>query len=165
MNIRHNLRIPCGDYASYSPHHSSIISAHHAEIIARAALAFGFVYIHPFEDGNGRIHPLSDPPCPRRTRLQSPGVAFPVSAAILDRIDRYRRVLESYSQRLLPLIQWETTPEGCLLHRHARTHDRPPLHQNGGRVSQRARKKEFAALTDEEATRIETIYREAFGEA
>ncbi|WP_312887724.1 Fic family protein [Mesorhizobium caraganae] len=25
-------------------------------IIAAAFLAFGFVYIHPFEDGNGRIH-------------------------------------------------------------------------------------------------------------
>ena len=25
-------------------------------VIAAAILAFGFVYIHPFEDGNGRIH-------------------------------------------------------------------------------------------------------------
>jgi hypothetical protein len=36
---------------------------------------------------------------------------FPVSAAILDRIDDYRQVLESYSRRLLPLIEWEPTPE------------------------------------------------------
>ena len=25
-------------------------------VIAAAVLAFGFVYAHPFEDGNGRIH-------------------------------------------------------------------------------------------------------------
>ena len=25
-------------------------------IVAAAVLAFGFVYVHPFEDGNGRIH-------------------------------------------------------------------------------------------------------------
>jgi Fic family protein len=25
-------------------------------IVTAASLAFGFVYIHPFEDGNGRIH-------------------------------------------------------------------------------------------------------------
>jgi hypothetical protein len=25
-------------------------------VVAAAILAFGFVYIHPFEDGNGRIH-------------------------------------------------------------------------------------------------------------
>jgi hypothetical protein len=37
---------------------------------------------------------------------------FPVSAAILERIDAYRAVLEDYSQRLLPLIQWEPTPDG-----------------------------------------------------
>ena len=37
------------------------------------------------------------------------------------------------------------------------------LHQNGGRLSSRAREKEFAALTDEEAERIEAIYGEVFG--
>ena len=25
-------------------------------MVAAAAVAFGFVYIHPFEDGNGRLH-------------------------------------------------------------------------------------------------------------
>ena len=25
-------------------------------VIASAFLAFGFVYIHPYEDGNGRLH-------------------------------------------------------------------------------------------------------------
>ena len=34
------------------------------------------------------------------------------------------------------------------------------LHQNGGRLSGRARAKEFADLTDEEADRIEAIYAE-----
>ena len=38
------------------------------------------------------------------------------------------------------------------------------LRQNGGILSRRAREKEFAALTDEEAARIEAIYREAFGD-
>jgi len=38
-----------------------------------------------------------------------PGIVFPVSAAILDRIGDYRATLESYSSRLLPLIQWEPT--------------------------------------------------------
>jgi hypothetical protein len=40
-----------------------------------------------------------------------PGVVFPVSAAILEQIDEYRTVLESYSERLLPLIKWEATEE------------------------------------------------------
>jgi hypothetical protein len=40
-----------------------------------------------------------------------PNVVFPVSAAIQERIDDYRRVLESYSRRLVPLIEWEPTPD------------------------------------------------------
>jgi hypothetical protein len=41
-----------------------------------------------------------------------PGMVFPVSAAILDRINDYRKILESYSARLLPLIEWEPTDKG-----------------------------------------------------
>lgn len=33
-------------------------------VIAAAVLAFGFVYVHPFEDGNGRLHRISHPSCP-----------------------------------------------------------------------------------------------------
>ena len=36
------------------------------------------------------------------------------------------------------------------------------LHQNGGRLSNRAREREFAALTDEEVQRIEQTFQEAF---
>jgi len=130
-------------------------------------------------------------------------------------------VLESYSQRLLPLVQWEMTPDynvrvtndtgdfyrffdatphaeflyGCVQRTierdlpeettFLRSYDsfrrqvdgfidmpeRMPdllfrfLRQNGGCLSQRAGTKEFAALTDEEARRIEAIYGEVFGNA
>jgi len=37
------------------------------------------------------------------------------------------------------------------------------LHQNDGRLSKRAREKEFAPLTDEEVRRIEAAYAESFG--
>jgi hypothetical protein len=80
-------------------------------VIAAAILAFGFVYIHPFEDGNGRIHRYLIHHILAERGFNPPGVVFPVSAAILEQIDQYRQVLESYSQRLLPFIQWEPTPE------------------------------------------------------
>ena len=35
-----------------------------------------------------------------------PGIVFPVSAAILERIDDYRIVLENHSAKVLPLIEW-----------------------------------------------------------
>jgi len=36
------------------------------------------------------------------------------------------------------------------------------LHQNGGRLSRCGRKREFAALTDDEVGRVQFIYREVF---
>ncbi len=81
-------------------------------VIAAAILAFGFVYVHPFEDGNGRIHRYLIHHILAKREFNPPGMVFPVSAAILDRIDEYREVLESYSKRLLPCIQWTPTREG-----------------------------------------------------
>jgi hypothetical protein len=40
------------------------------------------------------------------------GLVFPVSAVILERIDEYRRVLESYSRPRLEQIHWQVTPDG-----------------------------------------------------
>jgi len=81
-------------------------------VIAAAALAFGFVYAHPFEDGNDRIHRYLIHHVLARREFSPPGLVFPVSAAILRNIDRYREVLEAYSQRLLPVIDWEPTSQG-----------------------------------------------------
>lgn len=81
-------------------------------VIAGAILAFGFVYIHPFEDGNGRIHRYLIHHVLAERGFNPPGVVFPVSAAILDRIESYQEVLEDYAHRLLPLIDWQPTERG-----------------------------------------------------
>jgi hypothetical protein len=189
--------------------------------IAAAILAFGFVYVHPFEDGNGRIHRYLIHHVLAHRGFNPPGVHFPVSSAILERIDEYRSVLETYSHRLLPLIEWQPTDSGnvrvmndtgdfyrffdatphaeflyaCILQtiekdlpeetqfleRYDRFRagvealvDMPDdtismlfqfLRQNGGRLSRRAREREFSALTDDEAHRIEAAYEDAFGQA
>jgi hypothetical protein len=81
-------------------------------VVAAAVLAFGFIYTHPFEDGHGRIHRYLIHHVLARRGFNPAGVVFPISATILDRIDEYRAVLEDYSRRLLPNIEWETTAEG-----------------------------------------------------
>lgn len=81
-------------------------------VTAAAVLAFGFVYIHPFDDGNGRIHRYLMHHVLARRGFNPAGVHFPVSAAILDRIGEYKSVLENYSSRLLPLVKWEPTQKG-----------------------------------------------------
>ena len=80
-------------------------------VVVAAASAFGFVYAHPFEDGNGRLHRWLIHHVLSTSGYTSPGIVFPISAAILREIDEYRRVLESYSSLVLPLIEWEETED------------------------------------------------------
>lgn len=183
-------------------------------VLAAAVLAFGFVYIHPFEDGNGRLHRYLIHHILTQRGFNPPSVVFPVSAAILERIEDYRHVLESYSKRLLPLIEWEPTQkmnvrvlndtgdfyryfdatphveflyscvektidtdlpqEAAFLKRYDFFKTRVEsfiempastidllfhfLKQNDGRLSKRAKEKEFSALENNEIEYIEKTY-------
>ena len=80
-------------------------------VLSAAAIAFGFVFIHPFSDGNGRIHRYLIHHILAKLNLTYQGIIFPISASILDNIENYRIVLESYSHPILELIEWETTPD------------------------------------------------------
>jgi hypothetical protein len=80
-------------------------------VLAAAIVAFGFVFIHPFEDGNGRLHRYLIHHILAKKKFTQQGVIFPVSASILDHIDDYRRTLESYSHPLLDYIKWKETPD------------------------------------------------------
>jgi hypothetical protein len=81
-------------------------------VIAATVLAFGFIYAHPFEDGNGRIHRYLIHHVLAQRGFNPAGVVFPISASILARIDEYRAVLEDYSARLLPVVDWKPTADG-----------------------------------------------------
>lgn len=81
-------------------------------ILAASVIAFGFVFIHPLEDGNGRIHRYLIHHVLAEKKFVSPNIVFPVSAVILDHIAEYRDTLESYSRPRLPLINWRPTDKG-----------------------------------------------------
>jgi Fic family protein len=78
-------------------------------VLAAAIIAFGFVFIHPFEDGNGRIHRYLIHHILAKKQFSNQGIIFPVSSSILDHINDYRLVLESYSKPLLDFIDWKET--------------------------------------------------------
>ncbi|WP_429599697.1 hypothetical protein [Sphingomonas zeicaulis] len=178
-------------------------------------MAFGFVYIHPSVDGNGRIHPTTH--WPRLTTIR-PDPCFrsaPRSCVSSTAVAPFSRPIRA---PLLPEIEWQQTKEGTVevlnqtidfyrffdatahaeflyacveqtivedLPRKVRfleafdqfsdavqeIVDMPAAHiellqkvleQNPGRFSLRARIPEFGALTDEESSRIEQLYADAF---
>jgi Fic family protein len=80
-------------------------------VLSAAEIAFGFVFIRPFEDGNGRIHRYLIHHLLSVMKFTPQGIIFPVSSAILDRIDDYRKVLETYSQPTLDFIKWKRTAD------------------------------------------------------
>jgi Fic/DOC family len=76
-------------------------------IVQAAAIAFGFVFIHPFEDGNGRIHRFLIHDFLIRNKLVEKGMIIPVSAHMVNHIGEYDQILENYSKPLMKRIKYE----------------------------------------------------------
>lgn len=79
-------------------------------VVAAAVASFAFVFIHPFEDGNGRLHRFLVHHVLAKRDFSPHGVIFPVSASILRDRKSYDAVLESFSRPLGALIEWKWTP-------------------------------------------------------
>lgn len=79
-------------------------------VLQAAAIAFGFVYIHPLADGNGRLHRCLIHHVLAERKFTPPGMVFPVSSVMADRIDDYRKTLQEQSLPLMDYIDWHTLP-------------------------------------------------------
>ncbi len=78
-------------------------------VVAAAVSSFAFVFIHPFEDGNGRIHRFLIHHVLAKRQFGPPGAILPVSAAILRDRRGYDEVLAGFSDPLLDLTAWRWT--------------------------------------------------------
>lgn len=187
-------------------------------VLTATLVAFGFVFIHPYADGNGRIHRYLIHHILSKMGFTHKGIIFPISSSILEHIDEYRFVLESYSHSIIEFIDWKKTPSNnvevlnetidyyryfdatkqaeflysCVkdtieniipfevkyLHQFDEmksyldnVFEMPDnkvallirfLEQNKGTLSNRAKEKEFAALTADEIKEIELNYKNIF---
>jgi hypothetical protein len=80
-------------------------------ILQASATAFGFVYVHPFQDGNGRVHRCLIHHVLAERKYTPPGMVFPVSSVMLDRIDDYRTTLQAHTGPLMDFIEWRPTAD------------------------------------------------------
>ena len=83
-------------------------------VIQAAAIAYGFVFLHPFEDGNGRIHRFLIHNILARRSFTAERVMFPISATMLKRSADYDASLEAFSRPLMSLVEYALDEEGRL---------------------------------------------------
>jgi hypothetical protein len=81
-------------------------------VVHAAAVAYGFVFLHPFEDGNGRIHRFLIHNILARRKFTPAGFIFPVSAAMLKNLADYDESLESFSRPLMTLVEYSMDEQG-----------------------------------------------------
>jgi Fic family protein len=80
-----------------------------------AAVAYGFVFMHPFEDGNGRIHRFLIHNVLARRGFTPEGIMFPVSVAMLKAPADYEASLEAFSRPIIALVEYTLDDEGRMV--------------------------------------------------
>jgi hypothetical protein len=81
-------------------------------VAASALAAWSFVFLHPFEDGNGRVHRFLIHHLLAARHFGPPGVLLPVSAVLLNRPADYDASLEAFSIPLKERSEYELSGDG-----------------------------------------------------
>lgn len=84
-------------------------------VVHAAVIAYGFVFLHPFEDGNGRIHRFLIHNILARRGFTPKGVMFPISASMLKNRADYDTSLEAFSKQIMALVEYSLDEEGCMI--------------------------------------------------
>lgn len=83
-----------------------------ATIIKATMVSFGYVYTHPFEDGNGRIHRFLIHDILVRDGIVPNSTILPVSAQILAHMDEYDATLELLSKLIERRVKYDINDAG-----------------------------------------------------
>ncbi len=87
-------------------------------VLRAAIVSFSFVIIHPFDDGNGRLHRFMVHWSLSRASVTPSDMVIPVSAVMLSRPREYDEALETFSVPLMDRVQYGLDPMGRLLPEH-----------------------------------------------
>ena len=81
-------------------------------VIHAAAISYGFVFFHPFEDGNGRIHRFIIHNILARHGFTPEGMIFPISAYMLKNRKDYDASLEEFSRKVMKHVEYSLEENG-----------------------------------------------------
>lgn len=81
-------------------------------LVVASVMGFAFVFLHPFEDGNGRVHRYLLHAILAQLDFIPQGLIFPVSAVMLKAQRAYDEALESFSKRLMPRLTYTLDAAG-----------------------------------------------------
>jgi len=116
---RENIHFACPKPEDLADLMEGLVGAHKrmdegfvSAVIHAAVVAYGFVFLHPFEDGNGRIHRFLIHNILALRGFTPKGIMFPVSASMLKNPADYDASLEAFSRHLMPLVEYSLDEEG-----------------------------------------------------
>ena len=92
--------------------HKRMDAGNSPAVIHAAVIAYSFVFLHPFEDGNGRIQRFLIHNILARRGFTPEGLIFPISASMLKNPADYDASLEAFSRHLLALVEYSLDEEG-----------------------------------------------------
>ncbi|MCK5854169.1 MAG: Fic family protein, partial [Sulfurovaceae bacterium] len=92
--------------------HQKIKDNPNLAVLHATIIAYGFVYLHPFEDGNGRIHRFLLHNILAHEGFTPKNMIFPLSAVMLKNPNEYEVSLEYFSSKLLSLIDYDLDDNG-----------------------------------------------------
>jgi hypothetical protein len=84
-------------------------------VIQAAAVSYWFVFLHPFEDGNGRIHRFLLHNIFARRSFTPEGAMFPISASMLKNPVDYDTSLEAFSRSFMSLAEYTLDENGRMV--------------------------------------------------
>ena len=91
-------------------HERLMIDSNVPALMHAALISFAEVYIHPLDDGNGRIHRYLIHDVMKQREPEHKFI-IPISAAILKSQTQYDAVLETISRPILAMLDWELDSE------------------------------------------------------
>lgn len=94
----------------FDTHDRLMIDGNVPPLIHATLISFGEVYIHPMDDGNGRIHRYLIHDVMKQREPEHKFI-IPISAAILKHTDKYDDVLESISIPIMAMLDYELDGE------------------------------------------------------